>query len=204
MHDTGGKRQGNAQAGKQVGEDGHHPLQQGADDQARQADDGDGINQRRLHRSFQAYCFLHVDRQALQNDVQNTAGFAGLDHVGGQVVEDDWILAHGVGQRGAAFHRSADAGQRLLERRVFLVRRQNFQTLHQRQAGIDHDRELAKEDRDVLGPDLAGSERGHDKFFALFADGTRCNALAPQCLLQSLLVRCYSLSGNFLSGGVLA
>src|SRR5208282_4396933 len=88
-HDTGGKRQGNTQASKQVGEDGYHKLEQGADNQARQADDCDGIDQRRFDGSFQANRFLDVDRQALQDDVQNTAGFAGFNHVGGEIVEDD-------------------------------------------------------------------------------------------------------------------
>ncbi len=179
-HDTGGKRQGDAQAGKEVGEDGHDPLEQGADNQRGQADDGDGIDQRRLHGRLQANRLLHIDRQALQNDVENTAGFARFNHVGGEVVEDVGILAHGIGQRRAAFYRGADAGQRLLEGLVFLVRRQDFQTLHQRQSGIDHDRELAEENRDVLDLDLARSEGGHDKLFALFPDRTRCNALAPQ------------------------
>ncbi len=203
-HDTGGKRQRNAQAGKQVGEDGNHPLEQGGDDQARQADDGDGIDQRRFHGGLQANRLFHVDGQTLQNDVENTAGFTRLDHVGGEVIEDHRELPHGIGQRRAAFYGGADAGQRLLEGWVFLVGRQDFQTLHQRQAGIDHDRELAKENRDVLDLDLARSESGHGKFFALFPDSTRRYALAPQCLLQSLFVWCYALSGDFLSGGVLA
>ena len=48
--------------------------------------------------------------------------------------------------------------KRLLEGRVLLVGRQNFQTLHQRQAGVDHDRELPEENGNVLGLDLADAE----------------------------------------------
>ena len=103
--------------------------------------------------------FFDVDGQALQDDVQNTAGFAGFNHVGGQVVEDLGIELHGVGQSGAAFHRGAHAGQRLLEGRVLLVGGQNFQTLHQGKAGVDHDRELPKEDGNVLGLDFFPSQR---------------------------------------------
>jgi hypothetical protein len=46
--DSRGKRQGDSQSGKQVGEDGHNPLEQRADDQACHAHHGDGIDQRRL------------------------------------------------------------------------------------------------------------------------------------------------------------
>src|SRR5580704_2480039 len=37
-----------------------------------------------------------------------------------------------------------------------------------------------------------------------FSDRTGSNMLTPQRLAQSLLVWCYALSGNFLSGGILA
>ncbi len=140
----------------------------------------------------------------MQNDVENTAGFTSLDHIGREIVKDNGILAHGVGQRGAAFHRGPHPSQNLLERLIFLVRGQDFQTLHQRQPGIDHDRELAKEDRNVLGLNLARAERGHGKFFAFFANGTGRDALAPQRLRQRLLVGCHPLAGYFLPGCVLA
>ena len=197
--DSGWKRQGHAQTGEQVGEDRHHPLQQGADDQHRHTHDSDRVDQRRLHGRFEAHRFFDVGREALQNDVENTAGFAGFDHVGGEVIEDDRVLPHCVGQCRAAFHRGPHAGQRLLKRLVFLVGRQDFQTLHQGQAGIDHDRELAKEDRDVLGLDLCRTECGHREFFALFANGARRNAIAAQRLRQRLLIGGDTLSGNLLS-----
>src|SRR5580698_4068232 len=79
-----------------------------------------------------------------------------------------------------------------------------FQTLHQRQAGIDHDRELAEENRDVLDLDLARTKRGHGEFLALFADRTRYDALAAQRLLQRLFVGRHPLAIYFLSGSVLA
>src|SRR5580693_3300891 len=86
--DARGKRQGDTEASKEVGKDRHHPLKQGADDEPSQADDGDGIDQSRFHGSFQANRLLDVDRQTLQDDIENTAGFASLNHVGGEVVED--------------------------------------------------------------------------------------------------------------------
>ncbi len=67
-----------------------------------------------------------------------------------------------------------------LKRLVLLVRRQNFQTLHQRQASIDHDRKLTEEDRDLLGLDLARAEGRHGKLFAFFPDGRGVNTLLAQ------------------------
>ncbi len=139
----------------------------------------------------------------MQNDVQNTAGFAGLNHVGGEVVEDLGIELHGVGQSGAAFDRGTHAGQRLLESRVLLVGGQNFQTLHQGKTGVDHDRELPEENGDVLGLDFARAEGRHDKFFALFPDGAWRDALAPQLAGQHLFVGRSPLAADFLTGLIL-
>ncbi len=83
--------------------------------------------------------------------------------------------------------RGPHAGQRLLEGRVLLVGGQNFETLHQRKSGVDHDRELPEEDGDVLGLDLAGAESRHDEFLALFPDRARRDALAPQLGREHLL-----------------
>ncbi len=104
---------------------------------------------------------------------------------------------HGIGQGGAAFDRGAHSGQRFLKSRVLLVGRQNLQTLHQRQAGVDHDRELAEENGNVLGLDLVHAEAGHDKFLAFFPDGSRRDALAPQLAGQGLLVDRGALAADF-------
>src|ERR1700688_369434 len=189
---------------KKIREDGHHKLEQSAYNQRRDADDRDRVNQRRFHRRFQPHCFFNVSRQTLQNYVQNTARFTCLNHVSGEIIEDIRVLAHGIGQSGAAFHRGADSGQRLLKCRIFLVGRQNLQTLHQRQSGINHHRELAEKNGDVFHLDFAGAECRHHKFFALFPDCSRCDPLAAQLLSQRLLVRCHAFPGNFLSGSVLA
>src|SRR5260370_9247401 len=125
-------------------------------------------------------------------------------HVGRQVVEDFWELAHSVGQGRAAFYRGADTGQRLLEGRILLVGRQNFQTLHQWQASVDHDRKLPKEDGNFFGLDLARSENGHRKFFALFPDRWRRDLLAPELHGQHLFVRGHSFAADFLACGVLS
>ena len=203
-HDTGGKRQRDTQSSKKVGEDGHHPLEQGADNQRRHADDGDGIDQRRFHGRFQANRLLDVDRQALQNDVENTAGFTRFNHVGGEVVEDGGILAHGIGQRRAAFHRGADAGQRLLEDWFsWLAARISRHCTSGSPASIMTEN-WRKKIAMSLTLTLLDPKVGMAELFALFPDCARRDALAPQLLSQRLLVWRYALSGNFLSGCILA
>ena len=86
-----------------------------------EGDDGHRVDQRRLDGRAQLDRLFHVDRQALQDEVENTAGLARLDHVGRQVVEDDRILAHGIGQRGPTFDGGPDTEQRLLKAGVLLV-----------------------------------------------------------------------------------
>ena len=178
--DAGRQRQRNSQSDKEVGEDRHHPLEQRAHDQHREGDDGHRVDQRRLDGRAQLDRLFHVDRQALQDEVENTAGLARLDHVGRQIVEDDRILAHGIGQRGATFDRGPDTEQRFLKAGVLLVGAQNFQTLHQRQAGVDHDGELAEEHRHVLDLDLATAKSGQGEFLALLPDAAWRDAFLPE------------------------
>src|SRR5215831_297456 len=73
--DPGGQGKGDAQADEQVGEDGNDPLEQGADDERRDGDHRDRVDQRRLDGGAQADGLFDVRGQALQDDVQNTAGF---------------------------------------------------------------------------------------------------------------------------------
>ena len=69
--------------------------------------DGDRIDQRRLHGALQLDVLFDVGRQALQNGVENTARLAGFHQVDVQRVEYLFVLAHGGRKRGAAFHRAA-------------------------------------------------------------------------------------------------
>jgi hypothetical protein len=197
------QRQGDAQSDKQVGENGNDPLQQGAHNQKGQTDDRHRVDQGRLDGGAQLDGFFDVDGQALQNDVENTASFTGFDHVGSQVIENLRITLHRVSEGSAAFDRGPHSGQGLLERRVFLIGCQNFETLHQRKASVDHDRELPEENGNVLGLDATGSESWHDKLFAFFPDRARRNALAPQLGREHLFVGSSPLAADFLSGRVL-
>ena len=113
--------------------------------------DGDRIDHRRLDLTFELDRLLDVGRQPLENGVENAARLAGGDHVGKERVEGLRMLLHRVGQRRAAF----DVGPGLQDHRreilvVFLVA-EDVETLHERQAGVDHHRELPREHREVLG-----------------------------------------------------
>src|ERR1700722_4018808 len=90
-HDAGGQREGDTQSGKEAGEERDDPFEQRADDQAGKTDDCDGINQGRFYRRLQTHRFFDVKGETLKDDIENTAGFTGLDHVCGQVVKHSGI-----------------------------------------------------------------------------------------------------------------
>ena len=117
-------------------------------------DDGDRVDHRRLHLALQLHGLFDVGRQALENRVEDTARLARRHHVGEQRVERLRVLAHRVGERGARL----DVGARLQndgrEVLVLFLRAENVEALDERQAGVDHHRELAGEDGEVLGADL--------------------------------------------------
>src|SRR5260370_23227118 len=99
--------------------------------------------------------------------IKSPAGLTGLNHVDVQGVEDFWRAANRRREGRAAADRTARSGQDLLKDLVLLLARQNLKTLYQRQTGIDHDRELSREDRELLGLHAA-TESGHAEFLALF------------------------------------
>jgi hypothetical protein len=197
--DAGGQRKRDSQSDKEVGEDRHHPLEQRADDQHGEGDNRHRVDQRGLDGRAQLDRLFHVDGQALENDVEDTAGLTGLDHVGRQVIEDDGKLAHGIGQRGATFDRGPHPEQGFLKGGVLLVGAQNLQALHQRQAGVNHDGELAEEHRHFLDLDLAAAKSGQRKFLALLPDTARRDALLPKLRGQSVLGGGDALALNFLA-----
>ena len=148
------QRQLGAKAGEQRRERRDDLPQNDADHEHGDHDDGDRIDHRRLHLALQLDRFLDVGREPLENRVENTARLARRDHVGEQRIERLRVLLHGVGQRRAAFDVRPGREDRLGEVLVFLLAAQNLEALHERQAGVDHDGELADEDRQVLRIDL--------------------------------------------------
>ena len=122
---------------------------------------------------------LDVGGEALQDGVEDTARLAGRDHVGEEVVEGLGVLAHGVGEAGAALDVHAGLLEDLGEGLVLLLAAQDLQALHEGQTGVDHDRELAHEDGEVLGGDAA-AELGQGDLLALLLDRGDQDLVAPQ------------------------
>src|SRR5260370_2287544 len=111
-----------------------------------------------------------------------------LHHVYVQGVESLGRGAHGGGKRCAAFDLRACPGQDFLKELVFLLARQNLETLNERQTGVDHDRELARENGEFLGFHAA-PEGGHIQFLALLRHFRRSDLLTLQQAGEFALVR---------------
>ena len=121
------------------------------DDDPGDADDRHRVDHRALDLGLELDGLLDVGGQALEDRVEDAARLARRDHVGEEVVEGLGVLAHGVGQAGPALHVHARLLQDLGEVLVLLLGAQDLQALHEGQPGVDHDRELAGEDGQVLG-----------------------------------------------------
>ena len=89
------------------------------------------------------------------------------------------MLAHRVREVRARFDVLPDLDQRALEDFVLLLRREDLQALHEGQAGVDHDRELTREDRHHLRWHSSAELRKGD-LFALFLDRGSFDALTAQ------------------------
>ena len=114
-------------------------------------DDRDRVNHRRLHVANQLDVLLDVDGQPFENGVEDAARLAGRHHVRVERVERFRVPFHAVGQRRAPLDVLAHLEDDRREVLVRLLLAKNVQTLHERQAGVDHDRELAGENRQALG-----------------------------------------------------
>ncbi len=127
------------------------------DDEHQQNDDRDdghgeddrGIDHRALHLPDDRVVLLQEHREPQENGVENTAGFAGCDHVHIEVGESVFVLAQRISQGVATLdivhHLLGDFGERL----VLRLLGENVEGLHERQPGVDHRGELPREDHDV-------------------------------------------------------
>ena len=147
------QRQLGAKAGEQTGKGRDDLPQNDAHHEDRNDDDRDRVNHGGLDLTLQLDGLFDVGRQALENRVENTAGLARRNHVREQRIERLRMLLHRIRQRGAAFDVGPSRENDRCEVLVFFLRSEDLETLNERQAGVDHDRELAREDRQVLRAD---------------------------------------------------
>ena len=145
-HDTRRERQLHFEPVEQSHENRHHLPEQQGDNHGRDEQHGHRIDQRGLHGALQFDVFLDVGREPLENGVENTARLARLDHVVVERVKNFVVLLHRGRQRRTALDRTTHAIEYFLERFVFLLPSENFQTLYQREAGVNHHGKLACED----------------------------------------------------------
>src|SRR5207248_3305795 len=193
--DSRGKRKVHAKACEQGCENGNDFPEEQYDDGTRDGQDAYRVDQGRFHSTLQFDVLFDVRRKTLKNGVENTARLARFHHVHVQGVEDFRRAAHGGGKRCASFNLGARAGQDFLKDLILLLARKNLETLHQRKTGVNHDRELAREDGQLLGIDAA-TKCGDIEFLPLLGHFCGGNLLALQNARQFRLVRCSHHSAN--------
>jgi hypothetical protein len=149
------RRQVGAEALEQALELRDHEHQQDRGDDERDDQHGGRIGQRLLDLLLDRLGLFLVGGDLVEQVLQRARLLARVDQVHEQVVEVQRVLGEGVRQGRAAFEVHLDRGEQLLHARVLVARRHDVEGLHQRDARLQHGRELPAEDRDVLGRDLA-------------------------------------------------
>ncbi len=135
-------------------------LRDHEDQQDDRHDDGHGehgrrVEQRLLDLLLQGLGLFLVGRDLVEHRLERTGVLAGLDEVHEQVVEVQRMLGERRVQRVAGLDVRLDGQHQLLHRRLVVADADDLERLHHRDAGGQHRGELAAEDRDVFGGDLA-------------------------------------------------
>ncbi len=120
-----------------------------------------------------------VGSKTLEDGVENTTGLARGDHVDVEIVEGCRVFAHRLGERGPALHILSHLEDDFLKDLVVLLLTEDVEALHQRQAGVDHHRELAGKDREVFRLDATAELRQGD-LLAFLLDGGDDDLLATE------------------------
>src|SRR2546423_13354085 len=148
--------------------------------------DGDDDDRRRVdHRrddvAAQLDDLLDVGREALEDEVEYAARLARLDHVDEELVEDFRVARHRGGERRAFFNVLARLRQDHREVFALLLLREYLEALDERESGVNHHGELAREDCKLLGLDLlAPAELRHGDLAPLLLDRGKHDLLAPE------------------------
>ena len=117
-------------------------------------DDDDGrIDHRAAHLALQLHVLLDVDREPVQDRVEDAADLAGLDEVHVEVVEDLRVPAERVAEGGALLDARLHVLEDVREELVVGLPLEDLEALHDGQAGVDHRREEAREGDEVLAAD---------------------------------------------------
>ncbi len=130
------------------------------DDRQHEDRDDQRVGHRRLHLAAQLDLLLDRVGQAQQHAVERTADLTGAHHRDVEAVERLRVLRHRLRERRALLDVHPDLVDDLGERLALGLLGEDVERAQQREAGVDHRRELAREDRDVLQLDAVGRSPG--------------------------------------------
>jgi hypothetical protein len=142
-----------------------------------------------------------VGRDLVEQRLECTGLFASFNQVDEKIIKMERVLGQRFGQRTAAFHVSLDRHDQLLHGRILVAAADDFERLHQRNAGCQHRGELAAENRYITGGYLA---LALEQARALFPDPARDNALAAQIGADGGFVRRHALAFDLVALAVRA
>ena len=148
-------------------------------------DDDARVDHRAAHLAAQLHRLLDVDREAVEDGVEDAADLAGLDEVHVEVVEHLRVAAQRVAEGRALLDARLHVAQDGREVLVVRLPLQDVEALHDGQAGVDHRGEEAREGDDVLVAD-ARAELEAERL-ALLLDLRRLELLRTQPLVDRVL-----------------
>ena len=180
-----GRRQPMPEAREDVREDGDHPDEEDGGHEDGGRHDARGVDHRPLDLALQLAGLLQVGGEPHEDGVEDTADLTRLDHAAVELGEDPAVLANSLREGGAGLDVFLDPADHLAERLGIALRAQDLQALDDRQPGVDHGRELTREDHDVSRLDGRADAGEGDLVvetlpFLLDASGVRLDALSPE------------------------
>ena len=121
----------------------HEHPDQGEDREVR---DDERVDHRALHAAADLHLLLDLDRDSVEDGVEDARGLAGLDHRDVEAVEGVRVARHRLREEHAALdvraHVADDGGERL----VVGLLLEDDERCDDVEARVDHRRELARED----------------------------------------------------------
>src|SRR5690606_26192563 len=135
------------------------------------------IDRCRNDTSFEFYDLFDKGRKTLQDQIEHTTRFTGLDHVRVKAVKDLRVPLERLKECRTFFDVGADLTQNILKERILLLFGENVETLNERQTGIDHNGELPRENGEFLRFDLFAASKFGDRDLAAFFRGLSHNDL---------------------------
>src|SRR6266496_6732536 len=140
----------------------------------------------------------------LQNHVQNTAGFAGSNHVSVERLEDAGVFPHRIRQCHPGFHICAGLEEHLLKVFAVLLLTEYLQALDEWQSSVKHHRELSREESQSLVLDLFSAQLWQAYLTPLFPCSCQNNLLTPKHCFKRGTVSCHSLTDDNLVHSIAA